>query len=175
MVAIHNAETRERTGLPQVPQNAGSTAGRGDWLAVLRILLIVQGIVAVVATIEASIVAVFIGGLVLPLAALNLTGAGLTLYVAARIGRHSKGVRRLAVVLQTGWLAFAVIDMSLAIAITQQPLELVPTLTRIVLPLTIFRMLRTPRARLAFGVPPSRRQRRKAKKAHRIEGRLAVV
>ena len=152
----------------------GPIAGRGDWLAVLRILLLVQGAIAFVATAEVLVVGIATGGVLAPLAVVNLIGAVVTLRMASQIGFGSRRTRKITVLLQVGWLLFAAIDLALALFITQRGLELVPLLTRVVLPLTIFRMLRTQRARDLFGVGPSRRQRRKAKKAPRVAARISA-
>ena len=132
-------------------------------MEILRVLLLIQGAIAFVSTLEGLVMAAAQGFLTAPVVLASACGAVLTLYLAARVGRRGRAVRRLILGLQLGWLLFATIDLFLTLAMAQRTLELVPIMTRIVLPVAIFRMLRRPRARDAFGVRQSRRTRRKAR------------
>lgn len=139
-----------------------------SFLTVIRVLLLIQGGVGLTSLLEVT-VAGFAQGIPL-LIPMVLTGGGalLSLYLAKRITRHGRKARRVVNWLQYAWLAGAFIDLALSVFMIQRILEPVPILTRIVVPLALIRMLRSPRARLLFSVPPSRRQRRKARKLARL-------
>lgn len=143
-----------------------------SFLAIVRILLLLQGAIGLASFIEVTIAGAAQGIPLLPIMALTGGSATLTLWLAARVGRRGRKTRRTIVILQYLWLFGATVDLLLSVAMTQRILELVPTLTRIVVPIALIRMLGKPQARLLFGVPPSRRQRRKARRATR---RLAEV
>jgi len=136
-----------------------TTLTDGGTIAVVRILLLIQGAIAAVALIEAVVFGVAFGA---PLSAVVLlTGAGaiLTLWFAAAVVRRSRRARKLTLGLQGLWLGSAAIDLLLAVLLTQRGLELVPLLTRVVLPLTIIALLQQRDTRAWFGVT-SRRERR---------------
>lgn len=125
-------------------------------------LVFIQGVVAFVAMVEVGIVTAAMGGLTL--AAFILTGAAtiLTLLLPAPLRRRSRRARKTTVVLQVLWLAAATIDLLLAAFLARRGLEPVPTITRVVVPVAIFRILRRPQVRTVFGVKPSRRDRKRA-------------
>jgi len=155
-------QTLERPVVPAPPMQPDES-----WLEVVRILLLVQGAIAAVTTVEALVASAISGFATLFLVALNGIGAAATLLVSGRVARRRRKARRLAVAFQAGWLILAVVDLALTLFLTGQPFELVPILTRIALPLTIYRMLRSRRAREAFGLKPSRRNRRSARRLAR--------
>ena len=131
-------------------------------LGVIRILVLVQGAVAVVAALQVLAVGTLLGGPLGFLILLGIGAAALTLSLAAGITRRSRRARRILLVLEVLWLFAAAVDLSLSLFLAQQGLGLVAFLTRIVLPYSIFRLLRRPRVRSEFGLGPTRRQRRKA-------------
>lgn len=136
-------------------------------LGVVRVLLLVQGGIAVMSTIEVAVASAALGPAVAPLVLLNLTAAALTLIAARGVVRRSGRSRRLAITLELIVLTFAFVDLLLAVLLVQRGLELVPLLTRIVVPFMIIRLLRHREIRAEFGLGPTRRQRRKERKALR--------
>ena len=129
-------------------------------VAVARVLLTVQGVIGLVATVEALIFGTAFGAVLSLAVVVTVGGAAMTLWLAAAVVRRSRRARKLALILQIGWLSFAAIDMLLAGFLTQRGLELVPVLTRVVLPLAIIVILRRPQVRAWFGVTTRRERRR---------------
>ena len=131
---------------PLPPMVPGSTLPQ---LELARILLIVQGALGTMASVETLIVMVATGApLAFPLAAsCGLTAA--TLVAAGRLSRNGRGTRRLVILLESMWLAGAAIDVGLSIALAHRGLELVPSLTRIVMPVGIIVLLTRPPVRAA--------------------------
>jgi len=124
---------------------------------IVRILVFMQVIVASVTAVEGLVVGAFMGapgpGLVTGVATV-LTAV---LYIGLR--RRSPRARRWLVRFQVGWIAFATIDLLLAVFLARRGLELVPILTRFVLPYAIFRILRKPHVRAEFEpAPPTSRE-----------------
>lgn len=134
-------------------------------VAVARVLLIVQGAIALVATVEALIFGTAFGAPLSAAVVVTAGGAIMTLWLAAAVVRRSRRARKLALILQLGWLSFAAVDMLLAGFLTQRGLELVPVLTRIVLPLAIVVILRRREVRAWFGITNRRERRRRAVEA----------
>ena len=136
-------------------------------LGIVRVLLLVQGGIAVMSTIEVAVASAALGPTVAPLVLLNLTAAVLTMIAARGVVRRPRRSRRLAITLEWIVLAFAFVDLLLAVLLVQRGLELVPLLTRIVVPFMIIRLLRHREVRTEFGLGPTRRQRRRDRKADR--------
>ena len=134
-------------------------------LGVVRILLVVQGGIAVLSTIEVTVAGAVLGPAIAPLILLNAAAAALTLIAARGVVRRSARSRRLAIVLEWTVLAFAVVDLLLALFLAQRGLEPVPLLTRVVVPYFVIRLLRRREVRAEFGLGPTRRQRRRDRKA----------
>jgi hypothetical protein len=133
----------------------------GGSISVARILLLVQGAIATVTVVEAAVFGTAFGA---PLSAALLftgVGAGITLWLAAAVVRRSRRARKVALIFQGFWLAFAAIDVLLAGFLVQRSLELVPMLSRVVLPVAIIALLEQRSVRAWFGVT-SRRERRRA-------------
>ena len=120
---------------------------------IVRILVFLQVAIATVTAIEALLVGAFMGapgpGVVTGAAALT-TGV---FYVG--LGRRSPRSRKWLVRFQVGWIFFGVVDLLLAIFLARRGLELVPILTRFVLPYAIFRILRKPSIRAEFEPRPT--------------------
>ncbi len=129
---------------------------------IIRALLLVQGSIAVVSTIETLFAGLGLGLFAIPIVALTAGAALLTLSLARRIGRRSRRARKTIIWIEGFVLTFAAIDLILALALAHRGLELVPILTRIVLPIALIRMLRLRQVRAEFGLGPTRRQARKA-------------
>ena len=117
-------------------------------LEIVRILVFVQVVIAIVTAIEALLVGTLMGapgpGVVTGAAALMTS----VFYVGLR--RRSPRSRKWLVRFQVGWIVFGTIDLLLAIFLARRGLELVPLLTRFVLPYAIFRILRKPHVRAEF-------------------------
>ncbi|MBT8217469.1 MAG: hypothetical protein HKN74_05260 [Acidimicrobiia bacterium] len=135
------------------------------WLGVVRVLLVVQGGIAVLSTIEVTVAGAVLGPAIAPLIILNLAAAALTLIAARGVVRRSARSRRLAIVLEWTVLVFATIDLLLAIFLAKRGLEPVPLITRVVVPYLVIRLLRRRDVRAEFGLEPTRRQRRRDRKA----------
>ena len=137
----------------------GSPQGR---IEVIRILVLVEAAIAVVMSVEALGAVAFGGPAGAPIAVIAALAAIATLWLVRGIRRRRRRARRLALWLQGGIVFFALVDLALAILVAQRGLELVPTLTRLVLPIAIFRLLRKPDVRTEFGARQGRRVRRRA-------------
>lgn len=133
---------------------------------VIRILLLVEAGIAVVMSLEALASILFAGPLAIVTVVLGATAAITMLLVARGVERRSRTARKLALVVQVGIILVAVIDTVLAIIIAQRGLELVPFLTRMVLPGAIFVLLRKDLVRTVFGVR-TKSQKKEYKRAKR--------
>ena len=129
-------------------------------LGVIRTLLLLQGGIAVMSTLEALVAAATFGPFSALVVVLTGGAAFLTLMSARGVVRRSRRARTTAIWLEGFVLAFAVVDLILAILLAKRGLELVPVLTRIVLPIAVIRLLRRRQVRAEFGLGPTRRQRR---------------
>jgi hypothetical protein len=124
----------------------------GGIVDLVRVLVLVQGGIALLSTVEILFWATFAD----PAGALGpsvlLTGgmAVGTLALATALGQRFRPARRLVLVLETVVLASALVDLGLALAFAHRPLGLVPLLTRLVLPVAVIVLLRRPTARTAF-------------------------
>ena len=127
---------------------------------IIRILVLIEAAIASVMAIEALAAIAFSGPAAAPLVVAAVLAAAATLWLVRGIGRRSKRARKVAIWLQVGILIVAALDLLLAILLAQRGLELVPTLTRVVLPVTVFRLLRKPDVRAEFGARQSRRARK---------------
>ncbi len=124
-------------------------------IEVVRILVLLQGAIALTSALEAAILgAAFAGPATLSLV-LTAGGALLTLGMAAALGRRARWSRRLVIWLEIGWVLAAVVDLALAVFLARRPLEPVAILSRLVLPLAIVYVLRRPAVRAAFAAPPA--------------------
>jgi uncharacterized membrane protein (DUF2068 family) len=117
---------------------------------VVRILVLIQAAIATVTVIEVGIWAAS-GSPLGPIVLLNLAFATGLLYLTAAIRRRSRRARKTLLWIEVTVIVFAVIDLILSLLLTQRPLELVPLMTRFVLPFAVFRILRKPQVRAEFG------------------------
>lgn len=131
---------------------------------IIRILVLVEAAITSVMAIEGLAAIAFGGPVAAPIALFGFLTAAGTLWLVRGIGRRSKKARKVAIWLQVGILIVAAVDLLLAIFLAQRGLELVPTLTRVVLPVTVFRLLRKPDVRAEFGTRQSRRTRKRLAK-----------
>jgi len=134
-------------------------------LGIVRILLLLQGAIAVMSTLEALVVGAALGAFLGPIILLTAGAAVLTLMAARGVVRRSRRARTTAMWLEATVLVFAVVDLVLALFLARRGLELVPVFTRIVLPVTVIRLLRRREVRAGFGLGPTRRQRRQERRA----------
>lgn len=139
-----------------------------SYLLVVRVLLVLQGAIGLASLLEVTIAGATQGVVLFPIMALTGGSAFMTLWLAGRIQNRGRKTRKAVVVLQYLWLFGATLDLLLSLFMTQRFLEPVPTLTRVVVPIALIRMLRSPRSHQLFALPPSRRQRRKARKLNKI-------
>ena len=134
-------------------------------LGVIRTLLLIQGGIALMSTLEALLAAATFGPLAAPVVVLTGGAAFLTLMAARGVVRRSARARKTAIWLEGFVLVFAVVDFFLAIVLAKRGLELVPVLTRVVLPIVIIRLLRRRNVRAEFGLGPTRSQRRRDRRS----------
>ena len=122
---------------------------------VIRILLLIQGGIAVTSTIEVFLVGAITGFFIAPLMVLTLVAAIVTLWASRGVRLRSRRARKVTFWAEGTILAFAVVDLLLAIFLARRGLALVPTVTRIVLPIAIMRTLRRPHIKEEFGIVPA--------------------
>jgi hypothetical protein len=138
------------------PSEASATEDAVDTrVDVVRILLLVQGGIAVTSTIEVFLVGAFTGFFIAPLMALTLTAAIVTLWASHGVRLRSRRARKVTFWAEGAIVVFAIFDLLLAIFLARRGLALVPTVTRIVLPIAIMRTLRRPQVRAEFGIVPA--------------------
>ena len=118
---------------------------------VARILLLIQAAIAVVSLLETAVVGAA-GGPLGPATLLSAVFATGMLALVAGVGRRSRRARRIVIVVEWIVIAFAAIDLALAGILAHRSLELVPILTRLVLPLSVIRLLRRSSSRREFGI-----------------------
>lgn len=124
--------------------NAAPTAAplRPDLMAVARILVLVQGAILVLGTLEAGVFLFAFGAAAGVSLALTAGGAVLTLATAAGLARGSRRARRWTLLAESGVVAIGVVDLVLALAMTGEPLAPVPLLTGLVVPASVIAILR---------------------------------
>ena len=139
---------------------------RESLVDIIRVLLLVEAGIAVVMALEGLAAILFAGPLGAATAVLGVAGAILMLLLTRGVGRRSRLARKLTLWIQAGIVLVALIDLVLAVVIAQRGLELVPLLTRVALPISIFVLLRRDPVREEFGVR-TRAQKREYKRAKR--------
>ena len=122
----------------------------GGPVAVAGVLLFIQGAVAVTLAVEAVGAAIVFGGIPAFGAILTVAGATLTLTLVARLPGRRQSTRRWIMGLQVGWITLGVGDLLLALALAGRGLTPTGFLIRIVLPISIFWLLRRPVSRSEF-------------------------
>ena len=135
-------------------------------LGVVRILVLVQGAVALVAALQVVVVGTLMGAPLGILIVGGIAAATLALVLATGVTRRSRRARRTLLILEVMCLIAAAADLLLSLFLARRGLGLVPMMTRILLPYSIYRMLRPPEVRHEFGLGPTRRQRRRAARSH---------
>lgn len=84
-------------------------------IEVIRILVLVQGAVTVVAAMQVALMGLVLGAPLGLLVLLGVVAAVITLGLASGVARWSRRARRLLVIVQLMWLAMALIDLLLAL------------------------------------------------------------
>lgn len=111
-----------------------------DVLDLIRVLLFIQILVIFATALEGLVFGGFSGA---PAPGILTALAGLLTVLAYRgLGRQSERSRRWLVRFQRAWILVGAVDLLLAIFLAGRGLELVPTLTRFVLPWVLIRFLR---------------------------------
>ena len=143
------------TTAPRSPAPPTDEAPPDSRVDVVRILLLIQGGIAVTSTIEVFLVGAFTGFFIAPLIVLTLLAATITLWASRGVRLRSRRARSVTLWAEGTILFFALVDLLLAIFLARRGLALVPTVTRIVLPIAIMRTLRRPRVKAEFGIVPA--------------------
>ncbi len=123
-----------------------------DHLDVVRALLLLQGSILVVTTIEAVFWGVIFAGAGSP-AVLSGAAAVMILIARARLRADRRWSRRVIYGVEGLTLAFLVVDGGLAIAIAGALPRVVALLTRLLLPLSVIALLRRSARAAAAAVP----------------------
>ncbi len=138
-------------------------------VAVTWLLLFVQGAIAVALSAEALGATIIFGGLPLLGALITVTATTFTLVLVARLAKRRPSTRKWIMRLQVGWITMALLDLAVAVGLAGRGLTPVGFLVRIVLPVTIFWLLRRPEARAEFGVPEkSKRSSRRGRTKEQV-------
>jgi hypothetical protein len=117
-------------------------------VTVVRVLLLLQGAFALLTTIEVLFLGLVTGTLAVlaPVVGLTLTTAVVVLALVAALGRGSTFARRLIVIGEVVVVLVAAVDLGLAVFLAKAPLDLVPFLTRVALPVAVIAFLRRSKA-----------------------------
>lgn len=125
---------------------------------VVRILVLIQGGIAFVSTLEVGFVTALTGGVtIVPLVATALA-ALITLQLSRGLRRGSPRARKYTIKIEKLIVSIAVIELLLTLFLARSLPGPVPFLTRLVLPITVIRLLRQPTALRVFNVPPKQRR-----------------
>jgi hypothetical protein len=132
-------------------RNAPTTSS-ASVIDLVRVLVLIQGGIALVSTIEVLFWASFVDPTGTLGLSVLLTGgvAVATLVLAAGLGRRFRPARRMVMGLEAIILLFALVDLGLAVFMADRLLGLVPLLTRVVLPITVIVLLHRRPVRAAF-------------------------
>jgi hypothetical protein len=119
-------------------------------LCVVRVLVLLQGGFVLLSTLEVALMGLFTGTIALLVPTVALTGgaAAVVLLLGAGLGRRSYLARRLVIAGEVLVVVAALVDLALAIVLAQAPLDPVPLLTRLVLPVAVIVLLRRSRTRV---------------------------
>jgi hypothetical protein len=108
----------------------------------LRVVLLLQGGMAVLTAVEAALWLVLTGPPTqLVSVVLTVVGAVATLVLAARVVHGHRPARVLVLVVELGILAVAVLDLGLAVLLARGSIGMMPALTRIALPILAIGLL----------------------------------
>lgn len=126
----------------------------GSRIDVIRILLLVQGGIAVTTTLGVVILGAAVGGPLLGSALATGTSAVLFLWLARAVSHGSRRARRVAMWVESGVIFGFAVDLLLSLLLARRPLELVPVITQLVMPIAVIRLLRSSDVRVMFGLRP---------------------
>ena len=125
----------------------------GGVLPIILALVLVQAGIATFAFIEVTLVAAFgFGSVGLPVL-LTLTGSLVILALVRGLRLRRRRARRFVIATEVVMVVIGVVNLGLALLLTQQPVELVPVLTHFLIPLSVIHLLRRAAVRAEF---PSR-------------------
>jgi hypothetical protein len=111
-------------------------------LETVRIVLLLQGGLATLATVEAALWLVLTGpASQMVSVVLTAAGAAATLVLAARVVHGGRAARVLVFVVEWAILAVTMVDLALALLVAHGSIGMMPALTRIVLPITAIGLL----------------------------------
>jgi hypothetical protein len=128
-----------------------TTGQAGDLVEVVRVLVLMQGAILVATTIEAAIFSVAFGPAAGPGVLLTGGAAVLTLATSRGLGRGRRWARRLTVGAECAILAGAILELALSVLLAGATFGIVPTLTRLVVPIVVIVAIREPAVRDSFG------------------------
>jgi len=113
-------------------------------LGVLWALVIIQGAITVLSAIEALVVAVATGSILIswPIVAITTGGAVLALAAARGLRRRARWAQRVTVIAEVIVLGSGLLNLGLSLLLANAFLDLVPTLTTIVAPVAALVLIR---------------------------------
>ncbi len=126
------------------------TPDRAGLVEVAVVLILIQGAILVVGTVEALVFAPFVGPGGIASIALTAAAAIVTLATAWALRRHRRLARRWTLVAEAGVLVVASIDATLSFALAGTGPGLVLIMSRIVIPIVVVGLLRRPVVRSGF-------------------------
>jgi hypothetical protein len=131
------------------------TRGGGEVLDVVWAVLVIQGSITVLSTVEAVVVGMATGLIYAtwPGVVLTAGGAWLALAAARGIRRRKRWARRVTLVAEGLVLVTGIVNLVLSVWLAGAPLDLVPTLTTIIAPIAVIVLLRLPAVRSLFLEP----------------------
>lgn len=149
--------TTRRTVETMLSSRSTRGADRG-LVEVAASLLLLQGSFTLLNALEAGLSGLVSGTwpVLLPAIGVNAAATALVLAVAAGLRRRSRRARRLALLVECLTLLIAAVDLGLSVALAREPFDLMPTVTRIVLPVVVIVLLRRPSVRATFPARPAR-------------------
>jgi hypothetical protein len=127
-----------------------TTSQSGDLVEVVRVLVLMQGAILVATTIEAALFGLAFGPATAPTVLITAGAAVLTLAASRGLGRRKRWARRLTIGAEFAILAGALLELALSALVAGAAFGIVPTLTRLVVPVIAIVALREPAARASF-------------------------
>jgi hypothetical protein len=133
-----------------------TTSQTGDLVEVVRVLVLMQGAILVATTIEAALFGLAFGPSTAPGVLFTAGAAVLTLAASRGLGRRKRWARRLTIGAELMILAGGLLELGLSVLLVGAAFGVVPSLTRLVVPIVAIVALREPAARASFGLisPP---------------------
>lgn len=122
-------------------------------LDAVRVLVLIQGGILLTSTIESALASAVFG--LSPTVWLSALSAILALTAAAGLVRKARWARKVTLLGEGYLLVTLLIDTAISLLMTQTPLGLVPLLTRGVVPVVVWKLLRRPAVAAEFRSEPS--------------------